>query len=300
VIEVMDTVKILTLAHRMLPLLLIAAIIPTPAATARAGVHEITATARGRALLAEAAERGRELGTRARTSALRVWELRPGDYFLAKRLPLNLRLEVQRDQTNGAWLSVVSFDVTAQAPRARVASAQIAAAGPSWWWLDEYCFARMTTTAGWIDSCYNLYGMVNETDTRDFYSLNHFAMFGAADRTDKAVYSAFVQSARASTSASMSWIDWKPRSSISGPCQVVPLSVSAKSVSLSFSGFMCEQWTPYKSSTAGNFKTSWSCGCFIGFGVRYPHTRQAEYAQVVSVPGGGVPRWTLSHGIHAS
>jgi hypothetical protein len=97
----------------------------------------------------------------------------------------------------------------------------------------------------------------------------------------------------------MSWIDWSPRSSLSGGCQVVPLSISALGVGLSASGVMCERWHIAKSSTAGGFRETWSCGCPIGFGPGYPNTREIDYMQAVSVWNGGVPRWTLSQGYHA-
>jgi hypothetical protein len=298
VIEVKDTVKTIRIIRRMLPLLLIAAIAPAPAATARADAVEITTTAKGRALLAARGDHARETGRPAR-SGVRVWEIGPGDYFFADRLPQNFRTHLERDPGSGATSRIVSFDIDARLQAPRVASAATLAAGGPWWlWLDQHCFNRFSPGYGWSDSCYALHGMVNEQDPRDFYSLNQWATLGAEDYKDTALYSGFVDAVRASTSAPMSWIDWKPRSSLSGGCQGVPLSVSALGVSLSVSGVMCENWHIYKSSSPGGFRTTWSCGCTFPFGLQYPATRQAEYAQVVSVPNGGVPRWTISTGFH--
>ena len=64
----------------------------------------------------------------------------------------------------------------------------------------------------------------------------------------------------------MSWIDWSPKSSLSGSCQTIGITVS----------------------------TLGSCDCIQLFGQPYPSTREIDYMQAVSVPGGGIARWTLS------
>jgi hypothetical protein len=300
VIEERTTVRKEQFARRLVPLLLAAAIVPVPGATARPSYTEITHTSKGRALVAEQAERARQSGRVAPSERLRVWELGIGDHFIAERLPLNFSVHLVRDEATGVTSRQVRFDVEGRLRAPQTASLHATAAGsPSWLWLDQYCFHLVGNSWGYIDPCYLLHGMVNERDPRDFYSLEQYGTVGAKPVYGAGIYSGFLEASRASTSAPMSWIDWKPRGSITGSCQSISLSVSALGVSLPGSGVMCERWTIYKSTAAGGFRETWSCGCPIGTGPAYPNTREVDYVQVVSVPNGGVPRWTLSAGVHA-
>ena len=88
----------------------------------------------------------------------------------------------------------------------------------------------------------------------------------------------------------MSWMDWSPRASKSGSCQGVPLSITVLGVGISASGLMCEQWNIYKYAAGGHFKEEWSCGCVYPLGQPYPQTREVDYMQAISIPGGGGPR----------
>jgi hypothetical protein len=300
VIEERTTVRIRRVLGRSLPLLLAAAIVPlNGAVAARPGIADVTETARGRAMAAEHAAR---LGAERTPFAgrTRIWELAHGDYFIAERLPLAFSVRSERDPMTGRAERVIAFDVEGRLRAPTTASTALTTAGGPWWlWLEQYCFTRWTTTYGWMDSCYKLHGMVNESDSRDFYSLEQYGSLGAANRAGAAIYSGFLDADRAATSAVMSWIDWSPRSSLSGSCRNVPLSVSALGVAISAAGIMCERWWMDKSSSPGFYRQTWSCGCFIGFGPVNPETREIDYLQLVSVANGKVPRWTLSQGFHA-
>ena len=283
--------------RRLVPLLLVVLIAPVSSVQARPAFVEITATARGRTLVAEEAARARAAGRPVRQT--RVWEFGPGDYFLADRLPRNLSVRLVRDATTGAMNRVVSFDVEARSREPRSAVTAVAnSAGPSWIWLDAYCFGVIQNLAGRIDSCFALHGMVGESDPRDFYQLEQFGTISA--KFAAKIYAGFVEGVKASSgSAPMSWIDWSPRGSLVGGCHTVGISVSALGVSIGTSALMCERWDITKWIAPGHFRNTWSCGCIHPFGQPYPNTREVKYMQVVSVPNGGVPRWTLSAGVTA-
>ncbi len=141
------------------------------------------------------------------------------------------------------------------------------------------------------------HGLAGETDPRDFYQLEQYGTLGAAPFGK--IYSGFLEAQQASGSAPMRWIDWSPRGSLSGSCAIIPLQVSALGVTIGASGLMCEHWYIYKYTAAGHFKEEWSCGCIWPFGQPYPNTREIDYMQAISVPNGGLPRWTLSAGFLA-
>jgi hypothetical protein len=165
-------------------------------------------------------------------------------------------------------------------------------------YLNQYCFSRMgDTLSGYLDSCYVLHKMVNESDPRDFYQLEQYGSVGAGQL--RKIYSGFLEAQQAASSSTMSWIDWSPRGTITGSCQSVSLNVSALGVGISSSGIMCERWNITKWSAGGHFKEEWSCGCIVPFGQPYPNVREIDYMQAVSVPNGGSAVWTLSAGYTA-
>lgn len=277
---------------------------PASAAASDPGFPDITATAKGQELAAAASIRQAALGARTSVSDLRVWQLGVDDFFVADRLPVNLSTSTSTDAANES-VKVITFDVTGvissvrQVSSARVMGSasveKLSALSASWAWLDQYCFSRMgSDSLGYLDSCYVLHGMVGESDPRDFYQLEQYGTVGAGTFTK--IYSGFLEGTQASNSSPMSWIDWSPKSSLSGSCQTIGITVSALGIGISSSGLMCEKWNITKYAAAGHFKEEWSCGCIQPFGQPYPNTREIDYMQAVSVPGGGIARWTLSAG----
>lgn len=271
------------------------------------GFIEVTSTAKGHEMAAAAATRQAALGSQTSVSDLRVWRLGPGDYFVATQLPSNLSTSTT---TNGAskTVKVITFDVSAATSALPESTAgvigptsmgRLSALSASWSWLDQFCFSRMgTTLLSWLDSCYVLHRLAGETDPRDFYQLEQYGTLGAG--TANKIYSGFLEGTQSGSSSPMSWIDWSPKSSVSGSCQTIGLNISALGIGISSSGLMCEHWNITKYAAAGHFKQEWSCGCVIPFGQPYPNTREIRYMQAVSVPGGGVARWTLSAGYLAN
>jgi hypothetical protein len=261
------------------------------------GLVEVTDSRAGQDLAAEAAARQSTLGERVDAGDLRVWRIAPGDYLVGKTKPRNLAFGSVTGPA-GKIEPTFSFDVGARvsnSPHAR--SAALATASPSWVWVNQGCFTRISNIYGWLDSCFKLLRLAGESDSRDFYTLEQYGSVGA--QTFGKIYSGWLAASRSSASAPMAWIDWSPRGSKSGPCAVIPLSVSALGQSFSASGLMCERWNVYKYSAAGHFKEEWSCGCIFPFGQPHPNVREIDYLQTVSVANGRYVEWTLSAGFLA-
>jgi hypothetical protein len=261
------------------------------------GPVEVTDSKAGQELAAEAAARQSRLGARVAASDLRVWRVAPGDYVVGKTKPRNLAFGMMTGAAGGIERTF-SFDVGARVSTSLEAgSTALAAAAPSWVWVSQGCFTRKHNIYGWLDSCFKLLRLAGESDPRDFYTLEQYGSVGA--KTFGKIYSGWLAASKTSASAPMAWIDWSPRGSKSGPCVVIPLSVSALGQSLSASGLMCERWNVYKYADAGHFKEEWSCGCIFPFGQPYPNVREIDYLQTVSVANGRYVEWTLTAGFLA-
>ena len=262
-------------------------------------VADVTATPTGRSLAAQALTRWQ--GHKWDTSAIQprhVLKVGDGDYLIASFLPTNLKMDT--GQTTSAGVSpTVTFDVSAEAAPS-TAGPMAPATSAQWVWIGQNCFSRMSNGYGWLDSCYVMHKLNYESDPRDFYQLEQYGTVGAANTYPIGkIYDGWLAAQKASSSSAMSWIDWSPRGSVSGSCVVEPLSVTALGVSITGSGIMCERWNIYKYSDGGHFENQWSCGCVYPFGQPYPNTREIDYMQAISVPGGGSAVWTLSAGFTA-
>jgi hypothetical protein len=282
--------------------LVIVAILGNAIAASAAGApqREITSTAKGRSLVASVAARHRALGIAATSSTLRAWEVGPGEFLVGPRMPLNFSTRVST-RPDGRRVVEMQFDVvaTAEAPAARTAgSVQAAAADPTWSWRAQACFARLGGPAlGYLDACYEIHRLKNESNPRDFYKLEQYGTVGAG--TIRKIYDGWLAAAKGPGSGAMAWVDWSPRGDLSGSCQGVPLQVSALGIGIDASGIMCEHWDMTKSSVAGTYRQMWSCGCIFPFGQPFPNDREIDYMQAVSVPNGKPAIWTLTAGYSA-
>ena len=155
--------------------------LPTGVQAGSPGPIDITSTARGQELATTGAARSTARGVRAAASDVRVWQLAPGEFLLGKALPANLRTSTVT-AANGQTTIDVSYDVGmtlgALAPRSQAVQSA-AAKSPSWLWLNQACFSRISNYYGWLDSCYVEHGMINESDPRDFYQLEQWGTLGA-------------------------------------------------------------------------------------------------------------------------
>jgi hypothetical protein len=275
--------------------------IPGPATTAPQ-YREITATTVGRALTAATANRHARRGGSAGATRLRAWEVAPGEYLVGPWLPANLRTSTV--VRGGRRVVELRFDVVTgleRASRNRVPRGTTSlgpAAVPTWAWQSQACFARMGDPRfGWLDSCYLIHRLKNESDSRDYYKLEQYGTVGAGPFAK--IYDGWLAAAKGPGSGAMAWVDWSPRGDLSGSCQGIPLSVSALGVAISASGIMCERWDMTKGAPAGTFRQMWSCGCVWPLGQPWPNDREIDYMQAVSVPNGKPVVWTLSAGFTA-
>jgi hypothetical protein len=261
------------------------------AAKPPAGPVEITSTETGLKLSKETAER-QSSRRHVQAGDLRVWRLGPGDYLIGDEWPRQFKSD-QVTEASGMTTFSMSYDVGSRPSpsnsRMTTARGSVQAA---WSYVRGGCFTRLQNAFGWLDSCYQLHKLTNEGDPRDFYKLEQYGSEGA--KILGKIYAGSLGAVKASSSSAMSWIDWSPRSTLSGSCQTVPLSVSALGVSFSASGLMCERWNMFKYADAGHYKQEWSCGCAPTFGQPYPNVREIDYLQVVSVLNGKSAIWTLS------
>jgi len=278
-------------------LAVVAAMVPPAAADQpTGGPVEITGTSRGRDLAEQVAERHTGLGVRTTAAQLKVWTLGPGRVVVGRRLPAAFATQTTK-RGDGSTDVTVTFDVGvpgSAGPPARVAA--ITAVTPSWSLKGRACFSTLGSEWwGFLDSCYAIEKLINESDPKDFYKLEQYGTVAAGRHTK--MYDGWLKAVKAASgSASMSWIDWNPRGSASGPCHDLTLTVSALGLGFSTPAFFCETNIPTKSSTAGSFQMTWSCGCLYPFGQPFPNSREIKYLQVVSVANGGAVRWTLSAG----
>lgn len=267
------------------------------AAKPPAGPVEITHTETGIKLTEEAAAR-QTSRRHVQAGDLRVWRLGPGDYLIGAEWPQHFKSDVVTDASGMTTVSM-SYDVGS---RQSASTSRIATDGGSvqaaWSYISGGCFTRLQNFFGWLDSCYQVHKLTNEGDPRDFYKLEQYGSEGA--KILGKIYSGSLGAVKASSSSAMSWIDWSPRSTVTGSCQTVPLSVSALGVSFSASGWMCERWNMYKYADAGRYKQEWSCGCAPTFGQPYPNVREIDYLQVISVLNGKSAIWTLSASYQAT
>ncbi len=282
-----------------IPLLaVVAAAVPAAVAAPPDRPVEVTGTARGRAVAVEAAGRHRALGVPARADRLRVWRLPDGSFLVGERLPDNLRTST-REHDDGSIDLDLSFDVgdDGGGPRTAALDGAVTAASPTWQWREQACFSRLGNAAGWLDSCYALHKLVNETNARDFYKLEQYGTVGATPFGK--IYNGWLAANRATGSAPMAWVDWDPRENVNGRCVRLDLEIVVLGVGFSNPALFCENNIPHKGEAAGSFRMEWSCGCIVPFGQPYPNSREIDYLQAISVPNGGAPRWTLSAGLHA-
>ncbi len=260
--------------------------------------EDVTGTSRGRALAREAALRHAHLGVPTPAGSLRVWRVADGGYVVGRTLP-DAFDSTTTEQQDGSVRLELRYDVgrkaTGQATSERAAVA--GAAIPTWAWREQGCFSRMGNAAGWLDSCYAIHKLVNETTSYDYYKLEQWGTLSA--RSLGKIYNGWLAASKGPGSSAMTWQDWSPRGSVEGACVNLTLQVQVLGASFSSPALFCEHNIPHKSQTAGSFRMEWSCGCIWPFGQPYPNSREIDYLQVVRVPNGGAARWTLSAGMHA-
>ncbi|MGP1674405.1 MAG: hypothetical protein ACTS8Z_04225 [Candidatus Limnocylindrales bacterium] len=262
---------------------------------------EITRTPLGRDLARRIAARHLAAGMPVKASDMTVWEVGQNGFFVGRQVPDELRVSVVRARGVPTRMRV-SFAVGAGGEETAsrtggtaIVSAAASVTTPSWAFLDAGCFARLGGGGlGFLDACYSLHRLVNESNAKDFYKLEQYGTLSAGIAAK--IYNGWMSAVRASGSSTMQWVDWSPRGNVKGGCQNLTLKVEALGVSFVSPAYFCENNIPTKYEAAGSFRMEWSCGCIYPFGQPYPNSREIDYLQTVSVANGGSVRWTLSAG----
>ena len=154
------------------------------------------------------------------------------------------------------------------------------------------CFTRISDTYSWIDHCYGLYRLANDTDQgRDWYVLHHFASMKS--NPPWAMNAASIGSAPAGGTL-QTWVDWQPRSDTrTTGCQQVILAIAGPAPGISDAVTQCDQWRVAKATTGGTFSVTWDR--------QGTHElRELSMLVSVSVPEGAWPIWYVPASVSGS
>jgi hypothetical protein len=246
---------------------------------------DVTDTAVGRVLRAQASARLVTFGMTARIGGLRV--LRDGDGYLVvpRATPLAIR-------PTGSPTARRFEVVPVLRPRERRTAAHgtAATAPPAWSFAGGGCYERISDGWSWLDHCARIFRLTQDGDSqRDFYALQRYGTAGA--NMPWVLKEAELESEPVESSLPMSWQDWNPRSDRSGPCQTITVRVTAPIVGVSQTLDRCETWDITKGATGGDFSLVWSgCAC--------AQDRALAYVLSISVPQGALPAWYVPAEVH--
>ena len=275
-------------------------LLATSAAAAPRSWEDLTATERGRAATARAAELFAGNDVPAVVAELRAYDVGSGDVLVVPRW---LRPDTVRSRsvTRGdrlateAEASVVAGLLGGRAPRSATLDGQLAGAGgslaaaPYWSQYESGCFAWLRNGGSYMAPCYYISKLINDgSSTRDYFALRQRASIGT-ERWGSGNYDGWLLSQRPSGTATQYWEEWEPAGELHGNCGSVNLSVMVKGVTLGISSTACERWEPTLWPDAGHFRNKWNCDCWIGVA----GMRQVASNIAVSTPQGKWPRWTL-------
>ncbi len=266
----------------------------TGASALPAWASDITGTARGKRLFAEAASRYAARGVKSR--ALRVIEDAGGILIAPATVKLTAVQVTLADGTKGRALAPVT-----RLPMPALATAQssnaAALASPAWSFVANDCFTRFSDGPwAWMDHCYWMYKLSNDGNAKhDWWALQHFASMQA--NAPWVMNWARIRTHRYPGSPAQTWADWSPRSSWSGgSCGPVSVGVTSPVGGINVSIERCpSRWDLTKSANGASpdYTLQWT-----GFGAR--DVREMAFEIAVRVAQGARPAWTLPAEVHGS
>lgn len=254
--------------------------------------YDITKTSVGDQIAREAAQRWTGYGwtcDRCDGKELKVYELAPGDYLVA---PASAKIELESVKQPDGSVKLEPRIITVS-PNGSLLGLETNGVSPmaSQYWnlVAAECFARLEGFTGWIDHCYQLHKLMGESDSqKDYFELTHYAT--AKSKTIFTLKWAKLECVKHSSSSTMEWVDWNPRSDQTrGSCGSITLSVGALGIGISGTFTICKSgWDITKYAEAGKFANKW-----YGW-VWPPSEREVAYMVCVKVPQGGWPVWGLT------
>jgi hypothetical protein len=282
--------------------------LPTAASAAKPRTRiDITATARGHQLIAEAAERFSSYGVPTDPADLQAITFTGGHVVVA---PAWLLAGVTVSPTTGEVS--ISVGGLGKPPESKAGatrtlageSSQAAqAATPTWVTRETGCLHSLPVDSARLDSCYTISQLVNDgSGTKNYYTLRQK---GTAYEYEAGLRKAWLTAIRPGGSTTQTWVDWSPEQSYNDNCHSIPISVSYGGASIGSSFVQCEKWYHDKTCNTCSpyFKSTWDCNCLFGLSNKEIHpnpvSRAIAYAILVSVPQGMTPRWTLGIGLEA-
>jgi hypothetical protein len=266
--------------------------VPTVAAAGSSGTTDISSTSRGAAIKQAAATRFAEYGVDS--AQLRVLDLGGGDVLVMPASLSDFATQAVRRADN-------TFEVTTEVTVGELAGeslveneglvASVTTAAAAYWSLRENgCFARMLDNAGYFDTCYKIYKLINDgVAGKDFWTIYHFGTTGPLN--GQTIDWARIYSDQAGGSSAMTWADWGPRGDLTQGQAVCTNYTVGVSVGVVFqvSKWACEKWNMTKYSDAAHYQMEWSCNCFFGI----DEDREVAYMTEITVSTGGAPLWAI-------
>ena len=252
------------------------------------GASDITATAKGRALIAQTSVRYAAKGLRPQT--LRVIKDAAG-FVVA---PANTKFATVEVDIAGGQKGIAVAPLTPDAPAAPGVSPAAITATPSWTFQDNACFTRFgNDDFSWMDHCYYMYRLSNDGNgSYDWFALNHYATMGA--NSPWVLRWGLIRAYRYGSSP-QTWADWDPAADWQGgSCGQISLSISVGVANLGTSVERCPQiWDMSKSAngTSPDYTLQW-----VSTGTR--SNRALKFEIAVRVAQGGWAQWALPAEVH--
>ena len=280
--------------HRRLILgtaaVMVAAALPVGIVAGRPGDVDITATAHGRSVAAQAREQFREQG--APDVPLRVVSYRNGLVTIA--MPASNRPSDVKVSSDGTVRVTTEGLVAGATQSTQFASTSLAAAAAPYWQQQgaSSCYHTIVKTpvgknGGFMDLCFRLHKLINDADSYwDYWDISSWATVDATATYAMGDY-AWIHVDR-DGGPTFYWEDWNPRADKTGDCSDISLSVSAKGIGLSLPGIsVCETWSLTKYTAGGTLKNQWN-GNSAG-------AREVALMSAIHVrQGQGSPIWGVS------
>ena len=218
---------------------------PTEASAANPRTRvDITPTARGHQLIAEAAQRFSSYGVPTDPADLQAIRFTGGHVVVA---PAWLLAGVTVSPTTGEVSVRVGGFATPPESKSGAARAvagepgQAApAATPRWVTRETGCLSSLPVDSARLDSCYTISQLMNDgSGIKNYYALRHK---GTAYEYGAGLRKAWLTAIRPGGSTTQSWVDWSPEQSYDDNCHSIPISVSYGGASVGSSFVQCEKW----------------------------------------------------------
>jgi hypothetical protein len=250
-------------------------------AAAESDPNDITATAKGQEIATEAAARWAHAGIRTDTSAIVVVEEPDGTLTVMPR-DMGPALIWNNDHGLGARV-VVTGDASEREGRLTAEAGPLTALSPEAQPYASNCFARVSVTGGWMDTCYRLWKLYYETSSFDYWAIQAWASMDSDSPflTDYAWIHVDIDAG-----PTPSWEDWDPGASWNSACHTQALGITLLGVGISGNFMACEGYTLTKYSAPGSLKLQYQGNSGA--------TRELELMSAIKESGTGGPTWGIS------